>query len=287
MLTVIALSCYVLALMCHEAACFGVFVPRGGATRVSSMTRTKSYSKYALRAPVGSRSRLHGWTEHDGLLVEERKKIEQEMEEWERIFSDAKIDGFRADYMLQNGKITDMGEAGIYGEIIPKGIRRLYDKIQLKENDVLYDLGSGTGKVPIQFAVETECNNNIGIELGETRHKASLRALDALRSSGKEYLMKSTEECSFYKGNILADDPCWTADATVLFICATAFPPPLMNPLIAKIRTCKTLRCVMLFTGEDSGNPALLDSETKKWTFTDTLCESSWDEQNSCHLYMR
>ena len=189
--------------------------------------------------------------------------------------------------MKVNGKITDLGEAGIYGEIVSKGIRRLFDKIDLTEDDVLYDLGSGTGKVPIQFAVETPCKTNIGIELGETRHKASLRALESLKSSGKDDLVKAAEHCSFHKGNILADDPCWTYDATVLFICATAFPPALMNPLVAKIRTCKKLRCVMLFTGEDNGDPTLFDTEKRKWTFSEHLCESSWDDQNSCHLYLR
>lgn len=214
--------------------------------------------------------------------------MEQQYEPWEKLFNENNIDGFRADYMKVNGKITDMGEAGIYGEIVSKGIRRLFDKINLSEDDVLYDLGSGTGKVPIQFAMETPCKSNIGIELGETRHKASIRALESMKTSGKEELVTAAEEnIAFYKGNILADDPCWTSDATVLFICATAFPLALMNPLVAKIRTCKSVRCVMLFTGSDNGDPTLLDTEKRQFTFSEELCESSWDENNSCHLYMR
>jgi hypothetical protein len=139
-------------------------------------------------------------------LVEDKEHSHDVISEpWEEVYVANGIDGFRADYFKQqDGKITDMGEAGIYGEILPTGIRNLYDSIDLKEDDVLYDLGSGTGKVPIQFASETNCGKCHGIELGEARYKASMTALDLLKKSGDKAMISAADRVTFSKGDILA-----------------------------------------------------------------------------------
>ena len=234
---------------------------------------------------------LKGWTAHDGLLVDESYKDKKLLtsEPWEEIFERERIDGFRADYMKVDGKITDIGHAGIYGEILPLGIRRLFDKLDIKAEDVVYDLGSGTGKVILQFAVETAAEKCHGIELGETRYKGSTRALEALKNSKDASYQHAATKCTFTKGDILADQPSWETEASILFICATAFPPELMKGMLDKIKAASSkLRAVLLYTGcGNGGNARLLDTQSTKWKFSELLCESSWDQENTVHYYER
>jgi len=236
---------------------------------------------------------LAGWTEHNGLLVSEKEKKNIFVEPWEKIYERDKIDGFRADYMKVNGTITDMGHAGIYGEIMPEGIRRLFDKMDIKANDVIYDLGSGTGKVVIQFACETPCQHCHGIELGETRFKGSLLARQALETSGDRTLRQAATQCHFHKGDILGESmstPVWEKEASILFICATAFPPALMTGILSRIKKGRSgkLRTVLLYTGcSGGGDPSLLDTDEMQWNFSELQCESSWDPNNTVHHYER
>jgi hypothetical protein len=234
---------------------------------------------------------IQGWTAHDGLLVDEGYKDKKVLtsEPWEEIYERDRIDGFRADYMKVDGKITDIGHAGIYGEILPMGIRRLYSKLDIQADDVVYDLGSGTGKVVLQFAIETTAGKCHGIELGETRYRGSMQALETLKESPTQAYRQAAAKCVFTKGDILADEPSWETEASVLFICATAFPSTLMENLLGKIASCSSqLRAVLLYTGcTNGGDPQLLDTETSKWHFSELLCESSWDPENTVHLYER
>ena len=135
----------------------------------------KTYRGLPLKVMRYSRSHtaVQGWTAHDGLLVDEGYKDKKFVgsESWEEIYEKGQIDGFRADYMKVEGKIMDIGHAGVYGEILPKGIRKLYSKLDIQVNDIVYDLGSGTGKVVLQFAIETAAGTCHGIEIGETRYK--------------------------------------------------------------------------------------------------------------------
>ena len=252
-------------------------------------------SCYGLPLKVMRNARRHtavqGWTAHDGLLVDEGYKDKKFLasEPWEEIYDKGCIDGFRADYMKVEGKITDIGHAGIYGEILPGGIRKLYRKLNIQADDVVYDLGSGTGKVVLQFAIETAAGTCHGIELGETRYKGSMQALDSLKESTRAAYRQAATKCFFTKGDILANEPCWEKNASVLFICATAFPRALMESVLAKIKSgSSSLRAVLLFTGcTNGGDPQLLDTENSKWQFSELPCESSWDPDNTVHLYER
>ena len=74
--------------------------------------------------------------------------------DWESVYEELErkklVDGFRADHIKVDNKIQDMGTADVYGEILSSSIREIIcSKLELDESDVVYDLGHGTGKVPV------------------------------------------------------------------------------------------------------------------------------------------
>ena len=111
--------------------------------------------------------------------------------------------------------------AGTYGEITSSGIRNCLKRLDIRENDIFYDLGSGTGKVVTQFAYETKCKSCNGIELGERRYRGSANALAAMQMNGDTL----SDKITFIKGNIL-ESIIWH-NATILFINAVCFPESL------------------------------------------------------------
>lgn len=73
--------------------------------------------------------------------------------------------------------------AELYGEINSAGVATLFQHTALqptlqRHDFVFVDLGSGTGKMTTQVAIDhTHCMRAIGVELSETRHSAGVSAL--------------------------------------------------------------------------------------------------------------
>src|SRR5205823_2256234 len=65
--------------------------------------------------------------------------------------------------------IEKCGGNPTYGEILSPSLAQLIQKLALTKNDVLFDLGSGAGKVCIQVALSSPAKA-VGIELSATRH---------------------------------------------------------------------------------------------------------------------
>src|SRR5207302_804459 len=58
-----------------------------------------------------------------------------------------------------------------YGEILYPSVDSLIDYLEdLSSDDVFYDLGSGIGKVPLQFFLKTPVKKACGIEASKTRN---------------------------------------------------------------------------------------------------------------------
>jgi hypothetical protein len=116
-----------------------------------------------------------------------------------------------------------MTYASTYGEILPSGmsivINDLNEMNQFTNDDVMYDLGCGVGKIVCQFAYETICKKCIGIELGITRHQKSIIALDSMKNAQ----LNNVNKIQFIHGNIL-EQTQWCNDGTILFINAICFP---------------------------------------------------------------
>lgn len=55
----------------------------------------------------------------------------------------------------------------MYGETSFELICQMVDQIEISEDDVFIDLGSGVGQVVLQVAASTKCQNCYGIEKAE------------------------------------------------------------------------------------------------------------------------
>ena len=124
----------------------------------------------------------------------------------------------------------------LYGELLPSSLRALLSEkmIKIDEHDVMYDLGSGVGKVAAQFALETACGRCTGIELGERRHREAQAALASLLASGDPQLVRGAKKMALVHADLL--DVPWQEDATILFINAFCYPPPLMRAIEARVK---------------------------------------------------
>ncbi len=115
--------------------------------------------------------------------------------------------------------------AATYGELLPSAATLLFRWFAPTVDDVFFDLGSGSGRLPIQALFETEVGRAVGVELSAGRHEAALRARDILCDTlddvAREQLLSRLE--------LRNEDLCATAlhDATLIWISSTAFPEPL------------------------------------------------------------
>lgn len=129
--------------------------------------------------------------------------------------------------------IKKKGGNPTYGEIKPESLTTLLQELGITKDDVLYDLGSGTGKVVVQSCLEFPFKKVVGIELCQNRHEKATHALGQLKQRG---FIKKKHSIHFIQGDIV-ETPC--KDATVIFMCSTCFSDELMTKLAEKISQLK------------------------------------------------
>lgn len=66
--------------------------------------------------------------------------------------------------------------SGTYGELTVRGAATVFRLLQPTGGDVLYDLGSGTGRFVLQAALTLPRVRVVGVELSATRHAAAIKA---------------------------------------------------------------------------------------------------------------
>ena len=144
------------------------------------------------------------------------------------------------------------------GELSPKAVKYILGSLHppLTIQDVVYDLGSGRGLVPILAHFQFRVLKAIGVEMSESRVDISCEALDMLRPAVKKTRIKSTGQLYYYASNMLSQD---IEDATVLYITATCFRAKLMRRLLMKVldvtqRTGQAIRLISLSRGFPTGN---------------------------------
>lgn len=129
--------------------------------------------------------------------------------------------------------IKKKGGNPTYGEIKPESLTTLLQEIGITKKDVLYDLGSGTGKVVVQSYLEFPFKKVVGIELSEHRYKQAMHAIEQLKKRG---LIKKKRTINFIQGDIVEAS---YKDATVIYMCSTCFSDELMTKLAGKISQLK------------------------------------------------
>mmetsp|Transcript_28497 Transcript_28497/g.73012 ORF Transcript_28497/g.73012 Transcript_28497/m.73012 type:complete len:210 (+) Transcript_28497:25-654(+) len=128
-------------------------------------------------------------------------------------------------------------KAATYGELTDIGFRQVFDDI-LKESDSFVDLGSGTGKLVLQAAVEYGVEKSVGVELSETRHAKALKA----RSSMPAHVQMAT---SFLCADAAGDEAAATlATATSVWVSNLCFDEAMQHRLLACIEKSPSIQVV-------------------------------------------
>jgi len=108
--------------------------------------------------------------------------------------------GFGADSTEEN---IDRGNLQ-YGEVTYGGMERLYEALELRNEDVFYDLGCGVGKLVLYVALRGAAQRSVGLEVGQRRFllaenaRSSLEELEGKKSEAKPM----TTECRFQLADI-------------------------------------------------------------------------------------
>ena len=138
-------------------------------------------------------------------------------------------------YLLSDAedrRVARTGSSSTYGEIRPGAVGRLLQLLAPTADDVVYDLGSGIGKVVLQLAMSCRVRRAVGVELVASRHEIATRVLDRARHRG----LLATDDVELRCADLMHTP---LEDATLLYTCSTAFPDPFMRRMarrLAKLR---------------------------------------------------
>jgi len=161
-----------------------------------------------------------------------------------------------------------------YGEIIAPSVDYLLSIIELTEDDVFLDLGSGVGKLCLQVLMRSTAKKVYGIEAHEIRHSISEHAWKKVKRK-RPYFGKSNRELIFLKDNFLNFD---FSPVTVIFMCSTCFGHELMESIATKINDAPLIRIAISM--KEIPNLSRLSLYKK------IDIKTSWNESSPCYIYM-
>lgn len=166
------------------------------------------------------------------------KSIAQHLDIWDSLTTDEKnqlekittadslINGHKDEYLskLKNFESEDLG----YGEITKSGANSIFNyikkNIDIKSDDVFYDIGSGNGKLSIHFSLISNFKFVKGVEIDKYRHLYSLEI--AKNIGGLDNLILIND-------NVIDLD---ISDAKVVFMNDTLFSKNLISEIISKLK---------------------------------------------------
>ncbi len=151
--------------------------------------------------------------------------------------------------------IRSRGGAPTYGEISYKAVDTILNDLFITDEDVLYDLGSGVGKMVLQSYLSFPFKKVVGVELSTKRFAQSVEAKDLLE---EKELINPNRTILFLKEDFTESD---LDDATVVYLGSTCYSLDLMNTLVKKLSKLKKgLRVITLkkFSDPEEYNFALI-----------------------------
>lgn len=159
-----------------------------------------------------------------------------------------------------------------YGEILFAGVNQIIDYIDITEEDVFCDFGSGIGKVPLQFFLKTPVIKSLGIEFSEARHQFAEKVYESFRKEFQEIF--AGRELKSIQGNFLEID---ISDVTIIYTCSTCFDETLLQKMAEHFDKHPKLKYVISMK-------ALPLKELQLDTILEVEC--TWDK-TKCHVYSR
>lgn len=158
-----------------------------------------------------------------------------------------------------------------YGEILYPSVNKIIDYIgDVGPEDVFYDLGSGIGKVGLQFFMKTPVKKACGIEASEKRHLYAEKVYNQVKKEFPD-LYLGGRELKSKQGNFLTSG---IEDATIIYSCSTCFSEELLSDIGKLIDTCPNIRYVVSMKQIPSKLPLV--------TTLDIEC--TWDK-TKCYVY--
>jgi len=157
-----------------------------------------------------------------------------------------------------------------YGEILYPSVNKVIGYLDINENDVFYDLGSGIGKVPLQFFLKTPVKKAYGVEASKKRNDHAIRVYEHLKLEFPE-LFKTGRQLGCMESNFLEAD---ITDATIIYTCSTCFNEELLADIGSIVDRCPNIKYVVSMKPIPSKLPF------------DTILEieCTWDK-TKCYVY--
>lgn len=171
---------------------------------------------------------------------------------------------------LSDSRIRNVSET--YGEILYSSVETLLSAISISEQDVLFDLGSGLGKLVIQVFLTSVVKEACGIEIIPELHQQSLNAAQRVQHDLPDFYA-GQRKLTFLSGSFLDIS---LAKASILIIGSPCFSQRILYPLGEIINHTPGIHTVM------SLRPI---PNLKRLSFRKVLrLECSWDTC-LCYIY--
>ncbi len=162
-----------------------------------------------------------------------------------------------------------------YGEILPESLAIIINKLDIKENDVFYDLGSGVGKVALQFCLTTPIHKSYGIEALEIRHKIAEQAyIDIKKKLPDLFINKSLQ--SMHENFLF----CELENPSIIFMDSLCFSDDTIKQLSKVLNNIPTIKYVISLKAIKLNHLKLKEKITLKF---------SWSQGNTTtvHIYAK
>lgn len=161
----------------------------------------------------------------------------------------------------------------VYGETHWSGINKIIKILDITEQDVFYDFGSGTGKIPMQFFINTPVKTSIGVELSRGRHLDALRMARIVKQEIPDLFWDKQRNIRFINDSFFDID---LSKATIVYACSTCFSDVMLSKIGALINRNKQVRYVISLWPIDNLRMPLL---------RELKISCSWDSKTDCYIY--
>ena len=202
-----------------------------------------------------------------------------EIQEFDKITEDymtALYQGFSGFISYRPGEKEDKKKEKIYltyGEILYPSVNAIIDYLDITDQDVFYDLGSGVGKVPLHFFLKTPVRKACGVEASKIRNDHAVNIYHQVQSKFPE-LFKVGRELKCLQKNFME---AGIEDATIVYTCSTCFSEELLTEIAELLDGCPHLKYVI----------SLKELPMKVLPFDKTIeIECTWDK-TKCYAYKR